>query len=222
MFYKLYKKMFLNPEVIKNKNEQYLLSQGARICKWLPCTEHTQATVSSQNMARRAAIVCGMFNIYMGAPTHVIKKWLEENELITDLSAEEIAIINKNESEISERELSEISWYIESLCAFLWAGSVLTELSPQKYVPDTLVNLLPNIQNGDSAEQFIKNIKIRSYGQIYQMLDLYYRAHWYTRDAGLCREDTKDFDIGIIEARRRALEWVFYATNDWDDIYLST
>lgn len=131
MFYNLYKKIFLNSERVKNKNEQYLLSQGARICQWLPYTEHTQDTVTSLRMARRAAIVCGIFDIYMGAPTFAIKKWLEENELMMDLSEEEIVLINKNETELSDRELTEISWYIESLCAFLWAGSVINDLSPK-------------------------------------------------------------------------------------------
>lgn len=89
-------------------------------------------------------------------------------------------------------------------------------------MPDTLVNFLPDIQKGDAADQFIKSIKMRSYGEIYQMLDLYYRAHWYTRDARLCGEDSKDFDLGVVQARRRALEWIFYPTNDWDNMYLST
>jgi len=99
--------------------------------------------------------------------------------------------------------MCEIGWYVESLCALLWAGSIFKELSPQKHVPDTMVNFVPNIQNGDAAENFIKTIKLRSYSQLYKMMDLYYRAHWYVRDARLCQEDSKDFDYGIIQSRRR-------------------
>lgn len=157
----------------------------------------------------------------MGAPISTINKWLKENELLPYLSLEENTLINKNEKNLSEREMCDIGWYVESLCALLWAGSIFDTLSPQTHVPDTLVNFVPNIQKGDSADEFIKSIKVRSYRQLYKMLDLYYRAHWYARDGNFCGEDTKDFDLGIIQSRRRALEWVFYS-NDWDNVDLST
>lgn len=222
MIEKFYKSLLLHPRFIKKQNERYLLGQGARICKWLPYTAHTDVSRSSLEVGRRAAVVCGMFNIYLGAPTSTIKKWMEDNNLLPYLSDEEVALINKPENDISEREMCEIGWYVESLCALLWAGSIFDTLSPQKHVPDTMVNFVPNIQNDDAADSFIKTIKLRPYGQLYKILDLYYRAHWYVRDANLCREDTKDFDYGVIQSRRRALEWVFYPSNDWDDVDLST
>jgi hypothetical protein len=217
MFDRFYKSLFLSPKLIKAQNERYLLSRGARICKWLPTTGHTNNTRDSLDVGRRAAVIYGIFNIYLGAPTQRIKQWLEDNNLLSYLSAEENALINKSENDINEQEMCEIGWYVESLCALLWAGSIFKELSPQKHVPNTMVNFVPNIQNGDAAEDFIKIIRLRSYSQLYKMLDLYHRAHWYVLDASLCGEDTRNFEYGIIQSRTRALEWIFYLVNDWDD-----
>ena len=98
----------------------------------------------------------------------------------------------------------------------------LTPCRQPNMSPDTLVNFVPNIQKNEPAKSFIKSFKLRSYKQIYEILDLYYRAHWFVRDARLCNEDTKDFNYSTIISRRSALEWIFDTKSDWDDIELST
>ena len=118
--------------------------------------------------------MCGMFNIYLDGPTKIIKKWFQDNHLLSCLSPAELKLIQKPEQEITSQEMCDISWYVESLCALMWAGSIFDTLSPQKHVPDTQVNFVPNVEHGESPENFIKSIKLRPYGQLYKMRDLYY------------------------------------------------
>ena len=222
MFNAFYRKLFIHPHVIKKKSELFLINKGARICDWLPYIDTDSVIRNSLESGQRAAILCSMCNISRGAPTHIIKEWLKQNALLAHLSSEEEEILGKNEKDLTDQEMINLSWYVESLYAFLWAGSIFDTLPTTEHVPDTLVNFVPNIQKNEPAKSFIKSFKLRSYKQIYEILDLYYRAHWFVRDARLCNEDTKDFNYSTIISRRSALEWIFDTKSDWDDIELST
>jgi hypothetical protein len=54
------------------------------------------------------------------------------------------------------------------------------------------------------------------------MLDLYYRLHWWVRDAQLNRYPSDPVSIDIIMERRKSLEWLLDSASDWDHIELST
>lgn len=170
----------------------------------------------------RALILQAMFSLYIGAPTSVIKKWLDDNNLLTYLSPKEHNLLNKHERDISKQEMNDLSWNIESIYALLWVGSIYKDLPLQTHAPDNLVKYLPNIKNNDSIKKFIENFKMRSFEEIYIALDLYYRAHWYARDCHITSKDSKNFDLPTIEYRRRALGWLFDSEANWDDIRLDT
>lgn len=218
----LYRKMFVHPAEIKKKNELFLTEKGARICDWLPYIESDSVMRSSFAAGQRAAILCAMYNISLDTPTLVIREWLEKNGLLDHLSFKEKEMLGKNEQDLTPQEMCNLSWYIESLHAFLWAGSVFETLPITQYFPETIFDFIPDIQKDEPAQAFIKSFKLRPYKQIYEMLDLHYRAHWFVRDASLCHEDTKEFDYSIIVSRRTSLEWIFDNQSDWDDVDLST
>lgn len=174
------------------------------------------------DVGRRAAIVCGLYHVYIGVLTKVIRRWLDDNGLMPHVSPEERILLQKSEADISAQEKCDLSWYVESLYALVWAGSIYDALDVEEYVPETLVNHTPNLQEDERADAFIGGLKIRSYNEIYKMLDLYSRASWYARDASLRGEESKNFDLSNIMARRRSLEWVFDADVEWDNVDLST
>ncbi|MBA4117679.1 MAG: hypothetical protein C0514_02125 [Candidatus Puniceispirillum sp.] len=212
----------LPPRAIKEENDHYLLERGARICAWLPTIEHRTCIRGAREIGQRAAVLYGLFQIYLRAPTQVIRTWFEKNRLMGYLSPNELELIEKHEDELCDQERCDLSWNVEAIYALLWAGSVFDTLDVQKYVPDTLVNVTPDIQENESADKLRRSIKTRPYAQIYKMLDLYYRASWYVVDANLVNEDTKDFNYSVIMTRRQALEWVYDPTSSWDHIDLST
>ena len=222
MFRYLYQKFLFSPQRIKAKNERQLLARGARICHWLPIIDQDTQMRTALDVGRRAAIVCAMYHVYIGVPTKMIRRWLDDNGLMPYVSPEEKILLQKSATDISDHEKCDLSWYVESLYALVWAGSIYDALDVEEYVPETLVNHTPNLQESERADAFIAGLTLRPYSEIYKMLDFYYRASWYARDANLTREDSKNFDLNNVMARRRSLEWVFDADVEWDHVDLST
>jgi hypothetical protein len=210
------------PSDVKECSEQYLSEKGLKICEWLPWKEHVTNIRTNNEIARRAAACLGLFNIYLGGPTDHIKKWLEENNLFGSLSEEEALLLSLENEKINEKDLIKLGWLVESLYALMWFGNIMDELNPEKHVPDTLVNFLPNIEKNESAATFIKQFKSRSYDALYQMLDLHYRVHNHTRQCWLDNVNSPYFDNSVIHCRRQALEWIFDISSDWDNVDLST
>ncbi len=58
--------------------------------------------------------------------------------------------------------------------------------------------------------------------ELFMMLDLYYRLHWWMRDSELTGRDTGDVRLDIVMERRKALEWVMDLFCDWDSVEMST
>ena len=177
---------------------------------------------TSEDVGRRAVIVCALYHVYIGVPPKMISRWLDDNGLTPHVSLEEKAILQKSEGGLSAHEKCDLSWYVESLYALMWVGSIYDVLDMEEYVPDTLVNYTPNIQEGERADVFVATLNLRPYSEVYKMLDLYYRASWYARDASLRGENPNNFDLNNIMARRRSLEWVFDGDVEWDHVDLST
>jgi hypothetical protein len=63
---------------------------------------------------------------------------------------------------------------------------------------------------------------LRPREELFRMLDLYYRLHWWTRNAQLQGQQTGNVSLDIIMERRKALEWVLNAEDDWDNVEMST
>ena len=65
-------------------------------------------------------------------------------------------------------------------------------------------------------------MRLRSRDELFRMLDLHYRLHWWTRNAQLTGKDTGVVRLDIIMERRKALEWVMDPACDWDNVEMST
>lgn len=222
MFVKLFYNIILPSVEAKRQSEACLIKRGAKVCEWLPCIAHSFPR-NAKEIAQRTLIVLAFFNIYLGAPFEVIKRWLDEHQLLPYLSEHEKWILtHSNLEELEEKEMISLSWYVESLWALMWAGSHIENLDPEIPVEDTLVDLLPNLQKNEKGRDLTKKTKRRPYAEMYKMLDLYYRAHWFSRDGYWSKYDTGQFDLGIIRSRRQALDWIMDKNSDWDNVNLST
>jgi hypothetical protein len=163
-----------------------------------------------------------MLQIAFKAPIPFIRQWIVENGLEDDLVESERLILDKSGADLTEQELVDLHWYLEALWALAWAGGLIDELFFDQPVGDNLASLCPNLQRNEPGSNFIQRMRLRPHTELFRMLDLYYRLHWWTREAQLQGQATGDASSDIIVERRKALEWVLDARNDWDHVQLTT
>jgi hypothetical protein len=211
----------INPEKVKRDSERIILRAGGKICDWLPPLEPSDPR-GADEIIGRALVMNALFNIYLKAPIPVIKKWIVENGVEGHLSDWERGILAKSNDQLSEQELTNLGWCVEGLWALMWVGSLIDELDFCKPVEDDMATLVPDLQQNEAGSKFSEKMRIRPHWELFWMLDLYYRVHWYARDGQINGYSTGNVSVGIAMERRKALEWVMDSSSDWDDIDLST
>lgn len=211
-----------DPATLKGDSESIIRRAGGEVCDWLPPLAADLTPRRQDAVVRRALILNAMFQIYMRAPIAVIRDWITRNGLSDHLSAWERQILKKKDGSLTDPERTRLYWYVEALWALTWVGSLIDDLPFNEPVADTLASLCPNLQQDEDGSKFSKSMRLRPPVELLRMLDLYYRLHWWTRNAHLTGQDTGDVRLDFIMERRRALEWVMDPDRDWDDVDLST
>jgi len=163
-----------------------------------------------------------MLQIAFKAPTDVIKTWLDKNDVSQHLSSNERELLAKTNDDLTQQESTDLYWYIEALWALLWVGGLIDDLAFDRPIQDFMASICPALQHNEDCRKFSEKMNIRSNDEIFRMLDLHYRLHWWTRDGNLNGYDTGDVSLDIVMERRKALEWVMDHTCDWDNVDLST
>ena len=212
----------IDVQAVKKENEAIILQAGGRICDWLPSPDATSPLRDPQAIARRTLVVHAMLQIAFQAPVPFIRQWIRENGLDADLAESERLILDKSNENLTEQEQTNLFWYIEALWAFVWAQGFVAQLPFDQPVGDNLASLMPDLQRNESGTEFLRQAELRSHDELFRMLDLYYRVHWWTRDANLRGQQTGDVRVDIIRERRKALEWMLDTKNDWDCVEMST
>ena len=207
----------MNPQDIKAESEKQILAMGGNVCEWLPWLDRTQPrdTIAA---ADRSLMLHAMLQIHFGAPTYVIASWLTDNQLEYGLSRRERELLSKRTEDIDQQEKTDLYWYIEALWTMVWAGTLISDLAVDQPVGENLASLLPDIRRNEDASGFRRRYRLRPFDEVFRMLDLYFRAHWYARDGQLNGRSTEPFQIDSIMERRKALEWLAdRSIEDWDD-----
>ena len=212
----------INPHAIKRESEAIILDAGGQICDWLPVLDREGDPRTLDAVVRRALILNAMLQIYFKAPTEFISGWINQNGLANDLSETEREILAQDNDDLSEQELTNLFWYIESLWTIVWVGNLIDDLPFNKGVQSSLASLSPNLQRNEDGSKYTKKMRMRPKDELFRMLDLYYRLHWWTRNAELTGEETGDVRIDIIMERRKSLEWVMDPNCDWDSVEQGT
>ncbi|MCL1993102.1 MAG: DUF4272 domain-containing protein [Spirochaetes bacterium] len=212
----------MKPEDVKKESEKIILEKGGEVLDWLPVMERGGAARSNEELINRALILNALVNIYFQAPIHIIKDWIDAHNLTESLSESEKELLDKENEDLTEQEKTNIYWFIEALWALMWAGSLIDDLPIDNPVEDRMAKLCPNLEKGEGDSKFRGKMKVRPKDEIFKKLDLYFRAHWYTRNGLLNNYPTGKMDDGVILERRKALEWLIDSTLDWDDVPLNT
>ncbi len=205
---------------IKIANEAAIKLQGYKVNDWLPVLDLPQIR-SIEEIKGRLLVLTAMINIAFNAPINFIKAWLFKHNLDKYLSRSEHQILAKENSELTDADLNPLRWSLESLWAFLWITKQIVDLIPEEPVGDNMAVLVPNLQKNEGIEK-IENISgIQEKDRLYQMLDYYYRLHWFCVNERLSNNKSS-LNEGIIHERRKALEWFYNKNCGWDDMELST
>ena len=206
---------------VRRQSEQIVLQAGGRVCDWLPFLDRPQSR-SQDELIGRALVINALINIAFEAPISAINNWIDTHGLNAYLTPDERSLLQKQSADLSEQEITNLEWSIEALWALMWAGSLISDLAIDSPVSDDMVTLVPNLQENETGAKFLDKMRLRPYEELYQMLDLYYRVHWYTEDGRINGYPTGDISSDIVMERRKALEWLMNDASDWDNMSLNT
>lgn len=212
----------IEPEAVKRDSEAIIRGAGGDICDWLPFLDRDANPRELDAVIRRALILNAMLQIYFNAPIAVIKDWISCNGLANDLSETEREILEKEDDDLTEQERINLYWYIEALWTLVWAGQLIDDLPFDEGVGSVLASLCPALQRKEDGSKLSKTMRLRSREDLFRMLDIYYRLHWWTRNSQLTGKDTGVVRLDIIMERRKALEWIMDPACDWDNVEMST
>jgi len=202
----------LNNQIIQNKNY--------RFNSWLPVLEDRN-TRSLEDTKGRMSVMNALINISFEAPISYIRKWIEKHNLTSHLSNWENEILLKDNEELTDYELNSLRWYLEGLWALMWATKMIADLDETQWCGENMAIMLPNLEQEESNEKIDQLSELRTDDEIYHMLDLYYRFHWYCVDERIKGVEAK-INEGLVYERRKALEWLMDKESDWDDIEMGT
>ncbi|NHF61616.1 DUF4272 domain-containing protein [Flavobacteriaceae bacterium TP-CH-4] len=211
----------IKPEKIKDRNTKQLRSNGIEVIEHLPHLDNPEFR-EPKEIARRIMVLNALFQLHLQAPRDIIKKWLEENGLMNYLNEEELEYLETEYSELPEQTQIDIYWFVEAIWTFAWIGGLHNNLTLNTGVEDSLATLIPNIAKNEPAKKFISEFKLRNQVEIFEMLDKFYRAHWFARNNKLTGKQSDKVDLDIIMERRKALEYTVYKEFDWNEISLDT
>lgn len=123
-----------------------------------------------------------------------------------------------NDDSPDQQSIINHAWRYECLYALEWALGHFDELHFPSAICD-VPEVAGNILHRD-REEMIAQAQLRPTHEILDEVDLHFRLHWIARQAS--QEDKPapaGLDIGVIQERRVALNWLIRFENaDWDDV----
>lgn len=211
----------INPIEIKKQSEAIVINAGGEILDWLPTRELTE-TRSINEIIKRALVLTAMHELHLKAPKPIIKQWISENNLVGALTPTELSILNSPSSELTDQENTDLYWSLDALWAIVWATGLIEDLGFDQPIGDELASLSPNLKLNEDGHKYVDNMQLRSDKSLHEMRDLYYRVHWWVKEAS--RNDTLPDNIsyGSVIERRKALEWIVDRDAEWESVALDT
>lgn len=176
---------------------------------------------SPAEVARRALTLFAVVAVALGANRQEIITWLRQSALLDELSPVEARFIEN--SEPSDRDIINASWYSERLICLTWALN-LTSMPVANEQCDTSLfqDLLPPYVERSESD-LIESAELRSESELIAMADQILNLHWKARDAELQGRSPHDVDLGIIQERHHAINWVVgYDDLSWDEVTTDT
>lgn len=202
------------PQAAKMQSEDQLRSLNVLVNPNLPVIEAPSdlAPRSPSAVAGRAFVLSYVVGIGYGRSGSEMLARIQEFGIAAHLSPLERDFLAQ--ASYSESDTAWASWLGEAAQSLAWALGYV-ELHPLRLSSDELAAhfLSPEIV----PLQQIESATLRPFDQLYAQADLHYRLHWAARQARLARKPFPQPET-CIEMRRRSLDWIIGAPNEWDDI----
>ena len=204
-------------ESIKRNTEAILREHGIEVPSHLPAIEQIEEVEpkSATEIARRALVLSYFIGLAFGAPADTLVEKIKRYDLWSSVSPLEAKLLSSEG--ISDAQKAEISWLCESIQALAWCLN-LVEMDNFRHCDDDLAS---NFPLDAEPRNFISLSKRRPINEIQKQADLLYRLHWYSRQARLTGKSVH-VNEGVIENRRRAIDWTYGTAQHWDDVFLDT
>jgi len=208
----------------REKNNDILSKNNIVFNKNLLCLhkdEHAK-TKSLDEMCKRAIasliviqIACDINNGNYEDSKAFFMPMLEKYNVLDCLNSKEKKIIDGT---YSKQDVIDIDWAYEAYWALIWYLGLVEDISDASKLCDC-TTAVSFIRNSNSIDEFKSKCNPRSIKELLDMEDLYYRYHWAINE----KRVNPNANIGNINAsnvleRRRALEWILSAKNDWYEI----
>ncbi len=207
----------MTPEAAKQRSNDFMRQHKLNLFEALPVIESPEDLTppAPHAVAKRALVLGHMISIGFGAPVESMKSSLEEIGLLSDLSEQEISLLN---GDITPQQKINCTWLTECVQALGWCLG-LVELDPFRRCDDDLASHFP--EPFCDPHQFITDAELRPFDQLFCQADLHYRLHWSARDCRL-HGIKSPIEEEVIQERRRALDWTIGVSSDWDNIPMDT
>jgi hypothetical protein len=207
----------------KQRSEAILQAEGVPYIAHLPVIEDEQTAQlhSLEAVAWRAMALCIVAVKGEGLEQKRLLEVIEQYQLEQKFTPKEREFIYN--AEPTEHDRIQFTWRYECYWVLLWALNYVEELSRPDKICD--VPQAVRMMVDKTAEEFIKDAKLRSKSEILDAADLIFRYNWACVDARLNgRPIPSGLESGVVLERHYALNWLIdYAEDDgWDNISTDT
>ena len=218
----------MTPSERKAATEAYLRTQGIGVFAGLPMVPPAEAvTVKSfEAVCKRACAALIMTQAALEIGRQNYKDVGFFMQMLGTYGVRDA--LDKKEQKLamgmfSPQDVTDVVWEYECCWALFWALGLVEDIRDASAICDCASAIHLVADAGDMAG-FQAQCRLRSTDEILDMLDLYYRCHW------ACVQH-KHIDPGcpvgalneeVVYERRRGLEWLISAEDDWHDISLDT
>jgi Domain of unknown function (DUF4272) len=208
----------------KEKSEKLITYLGADFHPWLPLINSEKETTIRTPSEIGARIIC--LACVASAADEVDKRhivsWLMQESLYSRLSFVEREFIEREG--LTESEILKYSWQSECIWLLLWAVNKVERSLPteQCSIPE-IIDIIPNPDAPTS--EFINSNELRTKGEILDMSDFLYRAHWATRQNEIDgKTKIGELKPDVVVEWHYAVNWLthYLDIEKWDDITTDT
>ena len=211
----------MDAKAVREKSRKTVGILGYKFNPSLPVLDPVAITRSRDEIIGRILALHASVACSYGFPKQKALEWVQREELTGLLDEREDKYLRSKD----ENMRAFFQWQVESIWALTWAAGYHRHLDFGESCPDSLVSILPDLNENASSQTFTQEYELRGANEIIEMTDLAYCLHWAAREEGLTGRGQR-FTSGrvptqVIVERRRGLEWLI-CDEPWDEVPMDT
>jgi len=205
----------------RTKNNQYIEKNGIEVNSNLACLlEDGAVKLKSLDEICKRVIAC-LITVQISSDI-TNGKYKESLEYFLPLykKFDVYDCLNSKEKKIidgtyASQDVIDMDWAYEACWALCWFLGLVDDIKNAGLLCDCEKSM-SFIKNSDSLDNFKSKCNLRMLDEVLDMHDLYFRYSWAINNQKVV-SDSKigSLDSSVVIERRRGLEWILSAENDW-------